>query len=66
MLIEAPRTIPYAEIATRLGSTEDAIATAVHRLRSATRKPCAGRSRRPSPTRPMSTTRSALFDALKS
>jgi RNA polymerase sigma factor (sigma-70 family) len=33
VLVEAPRTIPYAEIARRLGSTEDAIATAVHRLR---------------------------------
>jgi RNA polymerase sigma-70 factor (ECF subfamily) len=33
VLIEAPRSIPYAEIARRLDSTEEAIATAVHRLR---------------------------------
>jgi RNA polymerase sigma factor (sigma-70 family) len=33
VLTEAPRSTPYAEIARRLGKSEDAIATAVHRLR---------------------------------
>ena len=33
VLTEPARSIPYAEIARRLGTTEDAVAVAVHRLR---------------------------------
>jgi RNA polymerase sigma factor (sigma-70 family) len=33
VLTEPARSIPYAEIASRLGTTEDAVAVAVHRLR---------------------------------
>jgi RNA polymerase sigma-70 factor (ECF subfamily) len=33
VLTEAPRSIPYAEIAKKIGKSEEAIATAVHRLR---------------------------------